>query len=261
MFEWPNLPGTTTPARMVSCGICAAYIELTPRLVKEDHECHIFPKNKWVTGCFDCCAESICRVLVFGCVVFVIVGGVGVALPFQLERTGASPLLRACHYAFAYALSLGTFFVYMMTVYCAPGRPPIADAPRIAAVRRMLGDSLKGCRICLVCDPPRLKLPGTSHLSQSGYCVMRYEHHCIFVGADVGLWNHRAYVAAAGAGGGWWAVVVVGNGGGGGGDVGWMVVGSGGQRGAVGGQWMYGWWEAIRPGYWYGCDCRRCTGG
>ena len=211
MFEWPNLPGTATPARMVSCGICAAYIELTPRLVKEDHECHIFPKNKWITGCFDCCAESICRVLVFVCVVFVIVGGVGVALPFQLERTGASPLLRACHYAFAYALSLGTFFVYVLTVYCAPGRPPIADAPRIAAVRRMLGDSLKGCRICLVCDPPRLKLPGTSHLSQSGYCVMRYEHHCIFVGADVGLWNHRAYVAAAaggGAGGGgggqWW---------------------------------------------------------
>ena len=168
-------------APVVMCGACQATNEFHPKTVRQLGPCERF-------------GEVFARTGVACCVAFVILGGVLVALPFHLERLSIAAPTRLAHYALAVALSVGTFWTYQAASLCEPGLPPRATPGRIAAVRRRLGGVLTGCRICTICDPPCIKLPGTSHCSRTGRCILRFDHSCVFVGQAVGLWNHRTYL-------------------------------------------------------------------
>lgn len=207
LITWPKTPGTDTLAPVISCGVCNAWMEL-------------YPKKQRPIKAWERVNEVTARTLVAAMVVFMVVGGVGVALPFHLDRMatsagGAAAVEGAAdssssasfpsssssdsyysfgHHAFARFLSVSVLFSYAATLLCRPGRPPVATPARIAAVKQSLGGTLAGCRICTVCSPPRIKLPGTSHCSTTGQCVLRFDHHCVFVGRDIGLFNHRVFL-------------------------------------------------------------------
>lgn len=73
-----------------------------------------------------------------------------------------------------------------------PGRPPAAlhqTSPKASSLSLRWFSSLHACPSCCLYKPPR-----THHCSRCKRCVLKYDHHCPWIGQCVGFFNYKLYL-------------------------------------------------------------------
>ena len=98
---------------------------------------------------------------------------------------------------------LGTFIMflcygsYFMACWVDPGRldKNTERADHIRALKRFKTDGIifeKGnkCRTCQIEKPSRSK-----HCSMCGFCVEKFDHHCVWINQCVGLHNYKYFIS------------------------------------------------------------------
>mmetsp|Transcript_6460 Transcript_6460/g.14923 ORF Transcript_6460/g.14923 Transcript_6460/m.14923 type:complete len:493 (-) Transcript_6460:265-1743(-) len=95
-----------------------------------------------------------------------------------------------------WALAIGA---YLRVQYTDPGRLPkrwqdfVVEAGAALAVQEPICGWQPGfATLCLQCDWPRPER--AHHCSVCGVCVMRYDHHCIWINNCVGINNHKYFL-------------------------------------------------------------------
>lgn len=82
---------------------------------------------------------------------------------------------------------------YVLCVFVDPGSPPTGyepDAEQIAvAMQVKRGGGKRFCKKCNAHKPPR-----THHCRRCGRCILRFDHHCVWINGCVGHGNYRAFL-------------------------------------------------------------------
>ncbi|CAL1374225.1 unnamed protein product [Linum trigynum] len=100
--------------------------------------------------------------------------------------------LNAVIFTFMAALSLFSFAVSVLT---DPGYVPSSSAPDVEAAAvldpKTQNDSsqLRQCEKCARYKPPR-----AHHCRVCRVCVLRMDHHCLWINNCVGYWNYKAFI-------------------------------------------------------------------
>lgn len=87
------------------------------------------------------------------------------------------------------SLSLFSFFVCVLT---DPGHVPSSFVPDVEATNDFAKDNAerKKCDKCFGYKPPR-----THHCRVCRRCVLKMDHHCLWINNCVGYWNYKAFFA------------------------------------------------------------------
>jgi len=100
-----------------------------------------------------------------------------VALPWY---ACIGPLQRSVLHAICFIVTLRILTDYARTSLLHPGCPPPSTVPSVVPASH-----------CLRCSGP--KPPRCHHCRLCGYCVLKMDHHCIFVNNCIGLRNYRYF--------------------------------------------------------------------
>jgi len=105
------------------------------------------------------------------------------------------PYIDGYHKIIGSILMFVCYYTYYKACTVNPGRIPTDRAGHLKCVKRFKFDEIlftkkQQCRTCEVEKPARSK-----HCSMCGFCVEKYDHHCVWINQCVGLYNYRWFLA------------------------------------------------------------------
>lgn len=89
-----------------------------------------------------------------------------------------------------------TMWSFLMAVHTDPGRVPVAfrhGTPKASVLALKVTGGMHSCQVCSVYKPAR-----AHHCSRCMRCVLKYDHHCPWIGQCVGFFNYKLYLLFVG---------------------------------------------------------------
>ncbi|QCE07920.1 probable protein S-acyltransferase 15 isoform X1 [Vigna unguiculata] len=126
---------------------------------------------------------SVPVLAVFSLMCFVYYSSIFVFLHDWLNLQSSPATLNAYLFSLFAFLSLFSFF---SCVFTDPGHVPSSYAPDVEFSKD--SEAPKKCDKCFVYKPPR-----THHCRVCRRCILKMDHHCLWINNCVGYWNYKAF--------------------------------------------------------------------
>ncbi|XP_052730924.1 probable protein S-acyltransferase 15 isoform X2 [Vigna angularis] len=126
---------------------------------------------------------SVPVLAVFSLMCFVYYSSIFVFLHDWLNLQSSPGTLNAYLFSLFAFLSLFSFFSCVLT---DPGHVPSSYAPDVEFSKD--NEAPKKCDKCFVYKPPR-----THHCRVCRRCILKMDHHCLWINNCVGYWNYKAF--------------------------------------------------------------------